>query len=169
MRRRTFLSLGVAGAATLAAAGWWASLTKRSPNARALDDDATRVVAAIVPAMLDGALPGGGLARAAAIRETVDGVALAIASLPPAMRVELERLFMLLALPAGRRVFAGVAAPWREASPEEVARCLDAWRASAWLLKRTAYDALRQLIIAAWYGNPRSWSAIGYPGPPVLG
>ena len=36
-------------------------------------------------------------------------------------------------------------------------------------LKRSAYDALHQLILAAWYGNGRSWAGIGYPGPPKLG
>ena len=35
-------------------------------------------------------------------------------------------------------------------------------------LQRTAYDALHQIIFAAWYGNPRSWPAIGYAGPPEL-
>jgi hypothetical protein len=118
--------------------------------------------------MLEGALPGG-LERTAAIRETVDGVGRAIAGLPPATRTELEHLFALLAIPVGRRVFAGVEAPWREASQAEVERFLEAWRTSGWSLKRSAYDAFHQLVIAAWYGNPRSWSAIGYPGPPALG
>jgi len=27
---------------------------------------------------------------------------------------------------------------------------------------------LHQLVLAAWYGNPRAWSSIGYLGPPVL-
>ena len=45
---------------------------------------------------------------------------------------------------------------------------LRAWQSSGWALKRTAYDALHQLVIAAWYANPRSWPTIGYPGPPSL-
>jgi hypothetical protein len=39
---------------------------------------------------------------------------------------------------------------------------------SGFMLLRSAYDALHQLVFAAWYGNPRSWPAIGYAGPPVL-
>ena len=167
MDRRRFLVLGAAGAATLAAAGLWSWL--RQPHDARTGEDAAAILAAIVPALLDGALPARGLERDVAIRETVDGVGRAIAGLPPATRGELAQLFALLALPVGRRVFAGVEAPWQEASPAEVAGFLEAWRTSGWELKRSAYDAFHQLILAAWYGNPRAWGAIGYPGPPVLG
>jgi hypothetical protein len=68
-----------------------------------------------------------------------------------------------------RRAFAGVASPWHEAGVDEVAAFLDRWSASGWALKRSAYGALHQLITAAWYGNPKAWPAIGYPGPPPLG
>jgi len=46
---------------------------------------------------------------------------------------------------------------------------LDRLRDSHIGLLRAAYDALHQLVMAAWYGNPRAWPAIGYPGPPELG
>jgi hypothetical protein len=169
MRRRTFLTLGIASAATLAAAGWWAVLRKRSDPLRALDDDATSIVAAIVPAMLDGALPGEASERKAAIAQTVGNVDRAIQGLPTSARAELGQLFALLALPPARRAFAGVASPWAEAGMDEISAFLDRWRDSGWALKRSAYDALHQLILAAWYGNPRSWAGIGYPGPPKLG
>ena len=169
MRRRTFLAVGAASAATLAAAGWWSWLRKPGAvAARVLDDDASAIVAAIVPAMLAGALPETGPARDVAIREVVAGVDKAISGLPPHARAEIRELFALLALAPARRAFAGVAAPWSEASVDEVAAFLDRWRGSGWALKRSAYDALHQLIIAAWYGNPRSWASIGYDGPPRL-
>lgn len=168
MQRRGFLALGLAGAATLAAAGLWSWMRRQGAPAQAAAD-AAEIVTAIVPAMLDGALPPAGLERTAAIRETVDNVARAIAGLAPASRDELARLFTLLALPVGRRVFAGLDAPWRDARVADVSAFLDAWRRSGWALKRSAYDALHQLILAAWYGNPRAWGAIGYPGPPPLG
>lgn len=169
MRRRTFLAVGVASAAALAAAGWWSWLRTTAPRGpRALDADAEAIVAAIVPAMLAGALPEGGQERAAAIREVVAGVDAAIAGLAPHARAELGQLFALLALTPARRAFAGVASPWPDAGVAEVTAFLDRWRDSGWALKRTAYDALHQLIIAAWYGNPRSWPAIGYDGPPKL-
>jgi hypothetical protein len=166
MQRRHFLVLGAAGAATLAVAGWWTWI--RRPGAPSAEQDAAAIVAAIVPSMLDGALPTGP-DRGIAVAETVDNVGRAIAGLPPASRAELAQLFGLLALPAGRRLFAGVPSPWPEASAAEVGAFLDAWQRSGWSLKRSAYDGLHQLVLAAWYGNPRSWGPIGYPGPPRLG
>ncbi len=168
MRRRTFLAVGISGAVTLAAAGWWAALRKRPEPLLALDEDARSIVAAIIPAMLEGALPGAARERDAATAETVGNVDRAIQGLPPSARIELGHLFALLALPPARRAFAGVASPWPEASVAEVAAFLDRWRDSGWALKRSAYDALHQLILAAWYGDERSWRAIGYPGPPQL-
>lgn len=168
MRRRTLLTLGLAGAATLAAAGWWAALRKPPGAVAALDADAQAIVRAIVPAMLAGALPLPQPERVDAIAETVHHVDRAIRGLPPFARAELGQLFALLALTPARRAFAGVASPWANASVDEVAAFLDAWRDSGWALKRSAYGALHQLIFAAWYGNPRSWAGIGYPGPPAL-
>lgn len=134
-----------------------------------LTPDATAVVAAIVPAMLGPALPTSDPAEhRAAISETVAGVDQAIAGLPPATQTELGRLFDLLSMAPVRYALAGVASPWNEAPTTEVAAFLDRWRISDWALQRSAYDALHQLIMAAWYGNPRSWAAIGYGGPPRL-
>jgi len=169
MRRRTFLTVGLAGAATLTVAGWFASGLRSRPGTRALDDESRTIVAAIVPAMLDRALPERRQDRDAAIAETVDGVDHAIQGLPPSARAELAQLFALLAMTPARRAFAGVASPWNEATREEIDAFLNAWRSSGWALKRSAYDALHQLVFAAWYGNPRSWTDIGYPGPPKIG
>jgi hypothetical protein len=166
MHRRGFLALGLAGSALFAVAGWWG--WTRRPVPVGLAADAAEIVRAIVPAMLEGALPDAAGARAAAIDETVANVGRAIAGLPPASRSELDQLFKLLALAPARRAFAGVASPWNEAGVDEVTAFLDRWRDSRWELKRSAYDALHQLVIAAWYGNERSWPAIGYPGPPAL-
>jgi hypothetical protein len=168
--RRRFIAAGILGAAALAGAGWW-SWTRRAPPAvaaAALSPEARGIVQAIVPAMLGDALPAGE-GRAVALRETVDGVAQAIAGLPPSSQAELGQLFALLSLPVARRAFAGVAPDWPDASVDEVAAFLDRWSDSGWALKRSAYGALHQLVIAAWYGNPRSWKAIGYDGPPDIG
>jgi len=161
MRRRSFLKAGLAGGALLAVAGWWGVSRRLAP-------DADAIVRAIVPAMLEGALPAEATSRAAAIDETVANVARAIDGLPPASRTELDRLFALLALAPARIAFAGLASPWSEASAADVSAFLSRWRDSGWRLKRSAYDALHQLVLASWYGNERSWAAIGYPGPPAL-
>jgi len=172
--RRSFLVAGLAGGAALAAAHWLRGTREpgpvSGPNAAlaALDAGAPMIIAAIVPVMLDGALPEEAAARQAAVAETVAGVARAVGGLSPAAQKELAELFSLLALPPTRIALAGVTTPWAEASSAAVAAFLERWRGSRWMLLRSAYDGLHQLILAAWYGNPRSWPSIGYPGPPAI-
>ena len=169
--RRTFLVVGLAGGATLAATYWLRrtrgrdSVLPADASLAALDPAAPAIVAAIVSVMLDGALPAD---RHAAVTETVANVARAVSGLAPNAQKELGELFSLLSLPPTRIALAGVMTPWADASPEAVAAFLERWRTSRWMLLRSAYDALHQLVLAAWYGNPRAWPSIGYPGPPVL-
>jgi hypothetical protein len=59
-------------------------------------------------------------------------------------------------------------ASWSEASPAAVDAFLSRLKDSRIALLRAAYDALHQLVFAAWYGQPRAWSAIGYDGPPTV-
>jgi hypothetical protein len=169
--RRTLLKAGVAGGLTLLAAQWLytRSSAPTVPDARfvTLDPRARAVVAAIVPVLLEGALPAGD-AAAAARDDVVIGVDTAIAGLPAAARTELDQLFSLLAFAPSRCLVAGVWSPWQEASPAAIAAFLARWRDSRFTLLRSAYSALHQLVMAAWYGNARAWPAIGYPGPPSL-
>ncbi len=168
--RRTFLTAGVLGATALVAARWL-----RGPHAppgdvslRALDADAQAILGAVVPVLLDGALPADPVARHAAVADTLRGIDVAVAGLPPSAQEELRQLFALLALPPARLALARVSSPWPEARTEEVRAFLDRFRGSSLDLLRSAYGALHQLTFAAWYGNPSSWPRIGYPGPPNL-
>ncbi|MEO8738524.1 MAG: hypothetical protein ABI537_02340 [Casimicrobiaceae bacterium] len=171
MSRRTLLKAGVAGGAALLAAHWLytRSPMPRAPDAQfvALDPNARAMFTAIVPVLLAGALPSGAAALAAR-DAVVMGVDVAIAGLPPAARRELEELFSLLSFAPSRSLVAGVWSAWPEASPAAIAAFLERWRDSRFLLLRSAYAALHQLVMAAWYGNERAWPAIGYPGPPSL-
>jgi hypothetical protein len=167
MKRRTFLAAGALGVAALAAGGWLRYGVRHAPPGRALDDESTDIVAALVPAFLAGALPAPEAERRAAIGETIAGVDTAIRGLPPMAQRELAQLFGLLAFPPAR-VALGVRSAWQDAATPDVQAALDRWAASRSTLLRSAYDGLHQLILAAWYGNPRAWPAIGYPGPPAL-
>jgi hypothetical protein len=173
LTRRRFITAGIAGGALLGVA-WW--LRRRGPapgdprfaTLSALDADAPIVIAGIVSVLLDGALPTEPAARAEAIDDTVAGVAQAIAGLPPASQKELGELFTLLGLAPARIALARVTPAWSEATPADIGAFLERWRTSSMSLLRTAYDALHQLVFAAWYGNPKRWPAIGYDGPPAL-
>jgi hypothetical protein len=169
--RRTFIAAGVAGAALLAAARFLATApsSRRDPSLRALDADGEAIVAAIVPAMLAGALPEDEQARMHAIRDTVAALDGAILGLPAHAQKELDQLFALLASAAARVALARTSASWSAMTLADVQAFLERLRTSRWSLLRAAYDALHQLVMASWYGQPRAWSAIGYGGPPALG
>lgn len=165
LSRRTFIFVGAAGAAALVAAQF---LPRRAPQG-ALDVNGTAVMAAVAPVLLAGALPSDPQLRGDALRETLMAIDGAVAGLAPRAQGELNDLFGLLALAPARWSLAHTTASWPDASRDEVERFLERLRDSRIGLLRAAYDALHQLVMAAWYGSPRAWPAIGYPGPPDLG
>ncbi len=158
--RRTFLGAGLAGSALLAAGGLAAWLAGRDP-AR----DRNEVLAAVMPALLEGALPEDEPARAQALAHCADAVGAALAGLAPAAQKEAAQLFGLLATAPGRALLAGVAGSWERASPGEVHGFLQRWRVHEWALLRSGYQALHDLVLGAWYAHEAHWQAIGYRGP----
>jgi hypothetical protein len=176
LSRRQFIKTGAIGAVALvairAAYGPFSAdpliAEDRDYSYAVLRAKERTMLAAIAPVMLAGALPQESAARQRAITEVVRGVDTAIRGLPPAVQSEVRDLFALLVFPVTRRVLAGVVKPWLDATPAEIAAFLERWRTSSFVLLRTAYRALQELIMAAWYGNPEAWSRISYPGPPVV-
>jgi hypothetical protein len=165
-KRRTFLKAGALGALVLAAGGgMYRAVHTPRPQRFVLDGEARAALGAIVPAMLAGALPANPAERAAAIANTIEGVHTAISNLPLAVQKEVQDLFGLLALAPARRLLTGIPGAWAQADPNQVAAFLQDWRLHRFALLRTAYSALHDLSLGAWYAQPASWSAIGYPGP----
>ncbi len=163
--RRTFLKAGACGALLLAAGGALYRATQTGlPHRFALDGEARAALHAILPAILAGALPPGA-GREAALAGTIEGVHTAILGLPPATRKEVQDLFGLLALAPARRLLTGIPGGWEGARLEEVSAFLQDWRLHRLGLLRSAYHALHDLVLGAWYAQPASWAATGYPGP----
>jgi hypothetical protein len=160
--RRQFLKLGLVGGALFAGAGWWAA-PRPEPVARAvagtqwLNETDGVVVAAIAPTLL-------GLADVP-VAVVVQGVDRAVLALPAATRREVRQLLDLLGNGWGRRWLAGVRAPWAQADGSEISAFLHRWQTSRLSLLRSGYQGLHALIMAAWYGNPQSWPALGYAQP----
>ncbi|MBM3391975.1 MAG: hypothetical protein FJY34_08400 [Betaproteobacteria bacterium] len=170
--RRQFIKAGLVGGLALSAAGLFYSRSLKEAPAGAVPRGLTfsekAVVAALAPVILAGALPAAGEARARAIAQTVDGVGVAIAGLSAAAQKEIGELFALLDIAPARILLAGLWPRWEEASPAQIAAFLQGWRDSRLGLLRSGYAALHDLVLGAWYGNPETWDAIGYPGPPKI-
>ena len=165
--RRSFLKIGVGAALALAAGGaaYRALRGPATPGLFVLDGEAKAALGAIMPVMLGQVLPAEAAARATAVGALAGRVRLAILGLPLASQKEVQDLFGLLALAPARRFIAGVDASWAEASPDQVGAFLQSWRMHRFAMLQTAYLALHDLIIGAWYSDPLHWDAIGYPGP----
>jgi hypothetical protein len=162
LTRRQLIQSGLVGGVLLGAAAFLAApapdvLPPQGVNYGFLSSHDAWLLTAIAPVML--AVADLDLAV------VVSGVDVAIRALPLGLQQELRQLLDLLAHPWGRRWIAGVSSPWNRAQPGEVADFLRRWQHSRLALLRTGFQALHALIMAAWYGNPRSWAALGYQRP----
>jgi hypothetical protein len=168
LTRRQFIKVGIAGAALLAAARFADRPRAAAASYRALDEQGAAMIAALIPVVLSGVLPAEADARARAQQEVLDAFDRAVSGLSPAIQEEIGQLFSFLSFAPTRITVAGLWSPLAESTPEEIRTFLDRWRASRFDLQRVSYQALTQLILAAWYGNSAAWPAIGYAGPPGI-
>ncbi|MBS0327079.1 MAG: hypothetical protein JSS46_11125 [Proteobacteria bacterium] len=172
--RRRIIFAGIAGALLLGLARVLEGPSRPDSAATwgvrgsALSADGADVMRVIAPAILAGALPTEPGARRRALDDTLAGIATAIEGLPPIARDEIGSLFALLAWAPLRWALGGSLASLHAMTVADADALLESLRESRWSKKRAAYDALHQITFAAWYANPVSWPAIGYPGPPVL-
>ena len=171
--RRHFIKTGIIGGLLLAAAAYLQKPLDRAGKqalvaGNPLDASLRSVVRAIAPVILQGAFPASGAERAAALERITRGVALAVGALSAAAQKEVAELLALLALAPTRIAVAGVGAHWDQASVEDIEGFLRRWQTSRVDLLKSGYQALHDLVLGAWYADPMTWAAIGYPGPPAL-
>jgi hypothetical protein len=169
--RRQFLKVGLLGTAVMAAVSGGVALTRDSalsPGCLWLQRDDWLVFQAIVPVMLEGALPGEEGPRVGATNKIISGVDFTIAHFSPSVREEIRQLLWLLESSFTRPLLTGIWSSWTNAEAAEVQDFLLSWKESRFDLLRVGYSALHDLIAGAWYANPESWRRIHYPGPPVL-
>lgn len=162
--RRQLLKLGLAGAAALAALRWFSTGGSRKPVAVQY----RTIIAAVIPAILEGTLPAAQPARNEAIARSIAAFGELVSRLPLPVQDEVADLFQLLDLGLARRFVGGLSADWSEADPAAVGAFLQRWRFSRWSLLQQAYHALHDLTLGAWYAQPESWASIHYPGPPQV-
>ncbi|HVK54900.1 MAG TPA: hypothetical protein VM532_07710 [Burkholderiales bacterium] len=173
--RRQFIKTGLAGIAVLVTVR--AVYGPFSDDAKPLIDDYHFVflseeqrvaLGAIASVALAGALPSDASAYQKALKDVLRGLDVAISGFLPGVQKEVRQLLDLLTFPPTRRLVAGVRSSWADAKHEDIEGFLNRWANSRFDLLQVAYQALRQLIVAAWYGNADSWNRIGYAGPPNL-
>lgn len=170
-KRRSFLKRGLFGGALLllGGAGFLATRgTKTIPlpknGLKVLSEREYAVMAAIAARMV----------RPRKNFPTVEEVSLAeacdlvIARADSGVQKELKQLIGLFENALANAVFDRRFQPFTEMSGEAQDAVLHDWETSALLIRRTGFNALRTIAIAAYYGNPKTWGAVGYAGPPPL-
>ena len=165
MRRRGLLTLGIVGAAVLAAGGGALALLQPGWRDGRLTQRGRDVLAGIAGALLEGILPD----DAAAARRDMHGLLArldaTIAAFPPHVQAELSQVLALLGSAGGRVALAGLQQDWLDAPVPQRAAALQAMRTSRLQLRQQAYQALHDLIGSAWFADPATWHLLGYPGP----
>jgi hypothetical protein len=165
MRRRTLLTLGAGAATLLALAG--AGVAVWTPGLRegALSGPAKDLFGAVARAVLQGSLPADPAVQRVALASHLDRLQASINGLAPATRRELSELLAVLGTAPGRLALTGLRSSWAEAEAGEVQLALQAMRVSSSTTRQQVYHALRDLTNAAWFADPGTWGALGYPGP----
>ena len=176
MNRRQFVKAGLFGGAALAAGGAWIAWTdaqrndpaNRVANERSAQDRIDRIVGAIAPVLLAGALPDDPARRASALARVTQDVGDVVAIFTPPVRKEVHELFNLLDIGVTRLLLTGICAGWADAQPGDIRAFLERWRHSRFEMLRSAYHALHDLVFGAWYASDETWAGLGYAGPPEI-
>jgi len=182
--RRGFLKKTVGGAALLAAAGAVPLALRKTQlrQPRRKLQFFTLAEYSIFAAMADRVLARGPvadlppeLALAIASRPAgpppaeIDVAGNADAFLAPIDAASAKDLKQLLAL-FDNALFSlltgGPPRPFTQMSPQEQDAHLERWAGSRLAIRRTGFQALKRLTAAVYFGSPRTYASVGYPGPP---
>lgn len=167
--RRQFLRVGLFGSLALSLVSSAALLTGcSSPPAargfRLLRETDLKVLRALLPVVLAGALPADKTA-ASAVEETLHTLDNFLFTTSPGIHKQLAQLFDLLSMPATRYTVVGLRQDWGVASAADIQAFLQRWSHSRVQMLRAGHVGLTQMITMSWYLQPRSWAAIGYVAP----
>lgn len=168
--RRSFLAKGLVGGALLAVGGGSFLATRKTVVPAGIAADLpvfSREEVAVLLAIAERLVPPRpGFPRPADVElaARLDGVA---AQADPATQRELKQLVRLFESALAGFLLDGQARVFTASSPEGQDRRLAAWARSRLALRRTGHRALRRVVLAAYYSSPRTWDAVGYPGPPL--
>jgi len=165
--RRTLLTAGLGGAVLLGLGG--AGLALR-PGAEVVDVPDLRVLTprqyGILVAVADRICPGGGGRPAASAVGVAAKVDHQLSTMHPADAAELGQGLLLIENALVGFLLDGRTAPFTRLGPDAQDAVLEDFRTSRIAIRRSVYKALRGLVAASYWGDPRLYGAVGYPGPP---
>ena len=167
MERRTFLTTAFVGTAALAL-GVNLYVPEHIKVSKALDSEHRLLFSVLLPVFLDDALPEVEKLRIAAQNRTLDAITQTISLLPADGQAELEQLLDMLENRLGLLVMTGSMTPLMMRNPDQLIAMLEYWRNSFLDMMVTAYQGLRELVLASYYSCPEHWSRLNYAKPTFL-
>lgn len=160
------------GALAIAGGGVAADMWRRSRPSNA-DQRWREAWAVLIPGVLGASVidstTQNPAAANAAVQTCVQRIDALVSGIPKRAEAELRQLLLIGDIPGLRRVALGMPAAWSDLTPAQMDAVLDGWSANSDPRLREAALSLRALVRMAWYSQPATWAAIGYPGPPELG
>lgn len=168
--RRSFLKKGLFGGAVLAVGGAGLLLSRHSrrvpiPAAglKVLDELEFAVLCAISRRIVP-SQPAKPSIESYDVALNADRILVQVGSSAQAEVKQLLKLFenALIGFAFGLRVH-----PFTQLPDAEQDAVLSEWENSRLLIRRTGFQAIRTLAVAAYYGSSASWPVTGYPGPPA--
>ena len=160
--------MGAVSATVLILAGGATALWQPGLQQGRLSPGAQDVLTSAARAILDGTLPtepAQAQATLAGLARRIDAL---VQALPPHVQAELSQLLAILGTGIGRRTLAGLAPDWRSASVAEVQQALQSMRTSRLVLRLQSYQALHDIVGAAYFSDVSTWPTLGYPGPLII-
>ena len=167
--RRSFLKVGLLGTVVAALGG--VGLALRGALLRKIPAGGLKVLSekeySILAAVMDRICPDlGEKAPGAAALDIASKADEAFAKLDEGAQKEFKILLGVFESALAGFLFEGRLTPFTKLSPEDQDESLRRWGNSRIGFRRSGYQALRGLSGALYYGDPRMWKNVGYPGPP---
>jgi hypothetical protein len=160
IHRRTFFKAGIGGALILGGAY---SVQKsldfnKHPDYQFFDKEDVQNMRALSKAILNGTP-----LVEEEVEDVVKGVEIAILGLTPMVQKEIKELLLLFKWKPTKWVLG-----FNPKDIEGTSTLLSNWRVHRTQTLRAAYGAISELVNASYYARPKTWEAIGYPGPMEL-
>jgi hypothetical protein len=165
--RRNLLTGGLAAAALLAAGGVGLALRPGAPPPQpaillALTPQQYGILVAVAARICPGG-DGTPTATEIGVAGKVDAL---LSTMHPADAAELGQGLLLIENALVGLLLDGRVTPFTLLGPAEQDEVLDTFRTSRIPIRRSVFKALRGLIAASYWGDPRMYATAGYPGPP---
>ncbi|MBM7070829.1 TAT leader-containing periplasmic protein [Shewanella sp. 202IG2-18] len=168
MERRTFLLGSFAATAALAVGADW-YINAFDSTSEGTKQKHALLFTALLPVLLDGALPADEVERQQQIERTIENIHITMSLLPEHAQQKLMQLLELLETQFGTLLLTSSFTSFLELSPNGLQQLLTYWREHYLSMMNEAYLGLRELVMSSYYASPEHWGLLNYQKPALSG